>query len=53
MAARDKKLNQKHLQILLDLLGEEENKICADCHTKGTKNGCNFDLTIDSSVRRL
>eukprot|EP00731_Ephydatia_muelleri_P031808 Em0023g315a len=37
MAARDKKLNQKHLQILLDLLGEEENKICADCQTKGPR----------------
>lgn len=53
MAARDKKLNQKHLQILLDLLGEEENKICADCQTKGMKKGCNCDLTGDSSVRRV
>lgn len=29
------KLHEKHQAILADLLKEEDNKFCADCHTKG------------------
>jgi predicted CXXCH cytochrome family protein len=37
MAGRESsKLHEKHQRILANMLREEENKMCADCHAKGT-----------------
>lgn len=30
------KLHDKHQMVLANMLREEDNKFCADCHAKGT-----------------
>ena len=35
MAGKASKLHEKHQTVLANMLREEENKLCADCHAKG------------------
>ena len=40
----DKKLLEKHQQILKELLGRNENKICADCKRRGMSSWARLTL---------
>ena len=48
---RGQKLHEKHQLILADMLREEVNKYCADCHAKGQFRGILVDQVFVGSFQ--